>query len=746
MPEQPLDLGEYIKSLATLGGGYTRKLTPQELLRRATEKAAEEEKAKKEFINNITKTIAENPESQVETSNSYVENLRKSYLAQQQDTEKFRQRANMTPQELMNEYKNMFYDQKKGWGHSINRFLQGFAYGPEVDQNAAKTAYDQFPKNQQRVVDAGKAEDNSARVLEQASRLRQQAVDKFNSEKQKRILDAYGKALSSNNPAEIKLIEMAAKAENMDMSVLEKAKADALKGLQVAASNPMTASQVQSPDMLQKGIDLTGRLAMEKGIPGIIGKMLGEKSQQVVDLGKMVSRPDGSMIPVANPQMKSGPSLGAKMLQGGTSIPSMIDMLRNKAGENRQQFMPGSIPSQPQQGMPAAPQTLQPQSQGIQPGGQSFQPQAQVAQPMNANPLAYTKPNQGIPEKQAATFENKDLTIPRGPGDRYTIAKFIKPQVSANEKRYGMKAIEGDGTTDDKKLYNTNAEFVATASALNNSIAEGFNTRSKFPGQTAMDRIFGSPFNQPGIQGAWNKAMNGFSSSAPNREGAWGALKDKILSLKGSDKNYEQTKSIVQSQLDQLVGKFEDDPGTLKVYNDLNMNLSKILSNYTKAVTGSQVNEKELELFAQVVPDLFKTPETSTQMLLNFTTRAGLINSLRSAGYKEPVIQELMSNPMIVEEVKNYTRAYADDLVSQIPRNSNRPGVKVKGPVDKSRLNPANILGYLSEKFPDQLKGVVVRPVEKGRLAPSVQLPSTATPQKPGYQDALEQYKRWRPQ
>ena len=601
-----------------------------------------------------------------------------------------------------------------------------------------------YQKNQQRMLEGGKSEEVAARAAALENRLRGQQQDtarlgaeKINTQRIAELSKLYQNASAAGDKLQMQALQN-------ELKLILQGGVDNAKAAEILtknAQNPLTASNVQSPDMLQKGIDLTGRLAMEKGIPGIIGKMLGEKSQQVVDLGKMVSRPDGSMIPVPNPQMKSGPSLGAKMLEGGTSIPSMIDMLRNKAGENRQQFMPGSIPSQPQQ--PVVPPTSQPQAQGIQPGGQALQPQAQVAQPrMNANPLAYTPPNQSIPEKQSKTFQSKGLVTPAGPGDKYEIGVFIDPQTAENERKYGMKAIPGKGTSDERKEYQTDAKFVGIGNALNDSIAEGFNTRSKSPGQTAMHRIFGSPTNQPGVSGAWNKAVNTLNpwSDAPNREGAISSFRKNIEGLAGSNKNTEQAASILQANLNQLVGRFDDDEGTKKVFNDINMNLSKLLSSYTKSVTGSQVNEKELELFSIVVPDLFKSPETAASMILNLTTRAGMINALRASKYHEDVIFQLMNNPNVVNDIKNYTRAYAEDLVSQIPNISNRPGVKAKGAIDKNRLNPVNILGSIAEKYPDEFKGVVIRPRANNKSTIN-SVPSTTRPQKID-DDAVARYKK----
>jgi len=148
-------------------------------------------------------------------------------------------------------------------------------------------------------------------------------------------------------------------------------------------------------------------------------------------------------------------------------------------------------------------------------------------------------------------------------------------------------------------------------------------------------------------------------------------------------------------------------------------------------------------LFSVVVPDLFKSPETAATMIMNLTTRAGMINSLRASKYPEQTIYELMNNPQIEEEIKNYTRAYTDDLVSQIPNNSSRPGVKVKGPVDKARLNPANILGSIAEKYPDAFKGVVVRPKANTKSTTMPSVPSANTPandKKKRFQDALANY------
>jgi len=102
-----------------------------------------------------------------------------------------------------------------------------------------------------------------------------------------------------------------------------------------------------------------------------------------------------------------------------------MESLRNRAGQTRPQFMPGNIPSQPQQGMPTAPQTSQPPPQGG-----AMQPQAGMmqAQPrVNANHLVYTPPNQIIPNKQSQTFQTKSFDTSASPGDRYEIGVFSDP-------------------------------------------------------------------------------------------------------------------------------------------------------------------------------------------------------------------------------------------------------------------------------------------------------------------------------
>jgi len=735
MPEQSLDLQEMINSLRTFGGG--RKLTQVELLRRAEEEKQRQEEKVRKFLADTIKTVGENPESQVETSSSYVDNLRNSYLSQQQDTQKFRARADMKPKDLMEEYKATIFDQKPGVLHGINRFLQGVGYGYRGgDMQLLPKVLEDAQKNQQRLIEGGKAEDNSAKALETASRMRQQAVDKFNGEKQKRILDAYGKALSANNPAEIKLIEMAAKAENMDMSLMEKAKADAAKAMQAASANPATSTLVNSQDTVNQQNQATQASEFAKGIGKNASKWLFERNPgSPGGIGQNGLRYDkdknasGETVLTGVPTFGRLPSNPATPATGA-NVRDRFNQLGGMLGNAQ---LPGIAPQQGG-GSPQLPGQT-PQPEGIQPG---MQPQGQ--QPRMQSPQATTSPQNRVVDTFLAKKNGNPLLvtdddIKKAPqlystpiqGEQYIIVKNqtpVNPASQAAAGRFGAPAQitfgqPGEKTAAGKTSAEMKSNFISKASDVITALTDAAKEPSKIPGKSVAEATLGGPGTDPKgfISGMFN-------SDVPNRLPVVSDVAKKIAQLihtnAFANKNADQTTSSIAAEFNVLLDLYKNDPKAKEFVTRYTQNISQLLSFYTKSITGSQVNQTELQQFAQVIPNLFMDPQTAMRQLVDFSTKISIGQELKSANYSEDQISRVMKNPTFTQFLQEESNKYASEMVRQGKMTSARPGV-VNPPVDKNTLLPVNLLGKFMDKYgPEALGGISVKRISSmpGQLNP----------------------------
>jgi hypothetical protein len=144
------------------------------------------------------------------------------------------------------------------------------------------------------------------------------------------------------------------------------------------------------------------------------------------------------------------------------------------------------------------------------------------------------------------------------------------------------------------------------------------------------------------------------------------------------------------------------------------------LSFYTKSITGSQVNQTELQQFAQVIPNLFTDPQTAVRQLVDFSTKVSIGQELKSANYSEDQISRIMKNPAFTQFLQEESNKYAGDMVRQGKMTSARPGV-VNPPVDKNQLLPVNLLGKFMDRYgPDALGGISVKRIKSmpGQLNP----------------------------
>jgi len=723
-----------------------------EFIKETQKRAYEKELARKKFQEELDSLKSANPDSSVETSPETLKTLMSAVEGASGDTKRFRQRASMTPKEIVDEYRAMLFDNKPGVLHKINKAFQWLGHDPDKD---LPVAMDQYQKNQQRLIEGVKSEDNAAKGLDTASRLRQQAMDKFNSGKvsqQDKVVKYLVDARKLGNTEDEQFYKQYAQQLGLDDKALEE-KIRLAAGI---AKDDGLAPTLLRPQQLQEGVQNIQAQSLAKGMGAAIPKWLfapnpatpgglGQTGGRYVKgvgadghdtytlLGTYGKTPGKPATPATLGQVQD------KAKQLGIGIPGVNN--GPVSGINTGP-LPGINTSQPEgiqsQGMqPQVPQGRQPQQMQAPQPPQMQSPQANVSPQnrvvdtflakKNGNPLLVTDDD----IKKAPQLYSTPIQ-----GEQYIIVKNqtpVNPASQAAAGRFGAPAQitfgqPGEKTAAGKTSAEMKSNFISKASDVITALTDAAKEPSKIPGKSVAEATLGGPGTDPKgfISGMFN-------SDVPNRLPVVSDVAKKIAQLihtnAFANKNADQTTSSIAAEFNVLLDLYKNDPKAKEFVTRYTQNISQLLSFYTKSITGSQVNQTELQQFAQVIPNLFMDPQTAMRQLVDFSTKISIGQELKSANYSEDQISRVMKNPTFTQFLQEESNKYASEMVRQGKMTSARPGV-VNPPVDKNTLLPVNLLGKFMDKYgPEALGGISVKRRTKlqGQLNPQEQplTPST---------------------
>jgi len=703
-----------------------------EFIKETQKRAYEKELARKKFQEELDSLKSANPDSSVETSPETLKTLMSAVEGASGDTKRFRQRASMTPKEIVDEYRAMLFDNKPGVLHKINKAFQWLGHDPDKD---LPVAMDQYQKNQQRLIEGVKSEDNAAKGLDTASRLRQQAMDKFNSGKvsqQDKVVKYLVDARKLGNTEDEQFYKQYAQQLGLDDKALEE-KIRLAAGI---AKDDGLAPTLLRPQQLQEGAANTQAQEFAKGIgknasswlfkdnPGSPGGIGQNGIQYVPDTNAA-----GQKVLNAVPKIGRLPGT-PKTPATGANVRDRFNQLGGILGNAQ---LPGIAPQQGG-GSPQLPGQT-PQPEGIQPG---MQPQGQ--QPRMQSPQATTSPQNRVVDTFLAKKNGNPLLvtdddIKKAPqlystpiqGEQYIIVKNqtpVNPASQAAAGRFGAPAQitfgqPGEKTAAGKTSAEMKSNFISKASDVITALTDAAKEPSKIPGKSVAEATLGGPGTDPKgfISGMFN-------SDVPNRLPVVSDVAKKIAQLihtnAFANKNADQTTSSIAAEFNVLLDLYKNDPKAKEFVTRYTQNISQLLSFYTKSITGSQVNQTELQQFAQVIPNLFMDPQTAMRQLVDFSTKISIGQELKSANYSEDQISRVMKNPTFTQFLQEESNKYASEMVRQGKMTSARPGV-VNPPVDKNTLLPVNLLGKFMDKYgPEALGGISVKRISSmpGQLNP----------------------------
>lgn len=658
--------------------------------------------------------------SNVDIDTEEVKQLKNTVKSQTEDYANSRKRASMGLKELLDEYKSAIYDNKPGILHKINRALQQFSYGYSGgDKKILPALTKQWEQNQDRMITAGKAVDTGSRYSAIEDRLRRKDndiaknnADKLNTQLRIKLQEQILKAKQAGDVNALRALEFQAKSFIGQESEEAKMASLALK----AAQNPMTAPMVMNEDQLKQSQKSVLDYTTSKTIPGVVGKAMSEKTPGgIINIPKYleITKPNGDKARELFPNLTrgpAGPSLGSQMVNQGVNIG---DKFRSMVGQMSGQGLapPQASPPQPQP-QPQTPSPAQLPTQPARPQMLPTKPQVPAMQGRSqVNPFldSSTVISQEDRAKGRKLFIGGDL-----PGENYTIVRPIQnPTADALGKQFGLPGSisSGPGTKDAIDRRENQDKFISTGTKVIVDLTGALATPSKkYPNKTIADVVIGGPGNQP--KGDFMGNLS--DPSVPNRAPTLAKIAGSVRTLIGS-KSASQTAQHIKNVTDDfntLLGTHAEDPDAQRFATTFSQGISQLLSFYTKSITGSQVNQTELEQFASVIPNMLQSPQTALTLLMEFNTRASIIGTLRNAGYDDSAVYRFMSNPQVMQELKNYSGSYINDAIGARTKISARPGIKSPS-ADVSRLSPVNIIGHLSEKF-GQLGGIEVKRVVRG--------------------------------
>jgi hypothetical protein len=312
-------------------------------------------------------------------------------------------------------------------------------------------------------------------------------------------------------------------------------------------------------------------------------------------------------------------------------------------------------------------------------------------------------------------------------GEQYVIVKNQTPINQASQMaagRFGAPAQivlgqPGEKTAAGKTSSEMKSNFISKTADVITALSDAAKEPSKIPGKSIAEATLGGPGNDP------KGFLSGmFNNDTPNRLPVVSEVAKKIAQLihttAFASKNADQTTSSIAAEFNVLLDLYKNDPKAKEFVTRYTQNISQLLSFYTKSITGSQVNQTELQQFAQVIPNLFTDPQTAVRQLVDFSTKVSIGQELKAANYSEDQISRIMKNPAFTQFLQEESNKYAGDMVRQGKMTSARPGV-VNPPVDKNQLLPVNLLGKFMDRYgPDALGGISVKRIKSmpGQLNP----------------------------
>lgn len=753
-----------------------KKDTVENLLKSTTEQAAVDEKERRDRLEKWKEMLREklgqeptNPQSLDGFKPQQLEEMRMAAERSRADVENLRTTAQKKPKDLLQEYKQMIYDQKKGVHHSINRFLQGFMYGYQGgDSKVAPKIIDWYNKNQELLAQGKTGEDRAINNYEgkvnQSYDLMnkyQVAYDKFNEQRKQFLIKQLAEAEKDPQAAQF------AKQELERMKIGDNEIKAGVELYLKSAGNPMTQSQVLTDEQKQQGINNIQQQAQAKGMGAAIPKWLfADNPATPGGIGQNGIQYVPDVNAAGQKVLNAIPRIGHT--PGNPKSPATFGQIQDKSKQLLGLGIPGvnngPIPGINTGAIPGI-NTSQPQgiqSQGMQPqGAQPSQPQPSPLQPQVQKPQANVSPANRVVDTFLAKKNGNPLLvtdddIKKAPqlystpiqGEQYIIVKNQTPLNQASQAaagRFGAPAQivlgqPGEKTAAGKTSAEMKSNFISKTSDVITALTDAAKEPSKIPGKSVAEATLGGPGNDP------KGFLSGmFNNDTPNRLPVVSDVAKKIAQLihtnAFANKSAEQTTSSIASEFNVLLDLYKNDPKAKEFVTRYTQNISQLLSFYTKSITGSQVNQTELQQFAQVIPNLFTDPQTAVRQLVDFSTKVSIGQELKSANYSEDQIARVMKNPAFTQFLQEESNKYANDMVRQGKMTSARPGVK-NPPVDKNSLLPVNLLGKFMDKYgPDALGGISVKRRTQlgGQLNPQP-TPSPQEDKKKKFKDALNNY------
>lgn len=740
-----------------------KKDTVENLLKSTTEKAAKDEEERKQRLEQWKELLhvrlgqePTNPQSLDGFKPQQLEEMRMAAERSRADVENLRTTAQKKPKDLLQEYKQMIYDQKKGVHHSINRFLQGFMYGYQGgDSKVAPKIIDWYNKNQELLAQGKTGEDRAINNYEgkvnQSYDLMnkyQVAYDKFNEQRKQFLIKQLAEAEKDPQAAQF------AKQELERMKIGDNEIKTGVELYLKSAGNPMTQSQVLTDEQKQQGINNIQQQAQAKGMGAAIPKWLfADNPATPGGIGQNGIQYVPDVNAAGQKVLNAIPRIGHT--PGNPKSPATFGQIQDKSKQLLGLGIPGvnngPIPGINTGAIPgintSQPQGIQPQGmqpQGVQPSPAQQMQQPQGPQPQVQKPQANVSPANRVVDTFLAKKNGNPLLVtpediqkaphmysPYIQGEQYAIVKNLSQAPQASQEaagKFGTPAQivlgqPGEKTAAGKQDEFTKANFINKSADVLTRLTNASATPSKIPGKSVAEATLGGPGNDP------NGFVAGtFNNENPNRAAILGQVRDHVLKLISSKAldhlDAGQTYNAIQSQFNVYLDTYKNDPAAKTFVTNYSQDISQLLSFYTKAITGAQVNKTEIEQFAQVIPSLFTDPQTAARQVINFSTKISISQELKNANYSPEQIGKIMKNPAFTEFLQQESTSYASDMVRQGKMTSARPGV-VNPPVDKNRLLPVNLLGKFMDKYgPDALAGVSVKKVARmpGQLNPA---PST---------------------